>query len=83
MAKTRTQTSVFKDTKGLAEEKFLTARKASERWGIKETSIRWWIFQGLLPVYRIGRTVLFKERDFLDFLDRHRQETKVFGDAIR
>lgn len=64
-------------------ENFLTVKDAAQKFSIRETSIRWWLWLGLFPIYRFGRTVMFKESEFSDFLDQHRQETKIVGGAIK
>lgn len=51
-------------------ERFLTVKDVSEITGIRETTIRAWIFQRKIPFVRIGRLVRIKQSDFNEWIGR-------------
>lgn len=51
-------------------ERFLTVKDVSEITGIRETTIRAWIFQRKIPCVRIGRLVRIKQSDFNEWIGR-------------
>jgi len=44
-------------------DQLFTVSQAAERLSLKPPTLRKWIFQGRLPVVRIGRAVRIKEKD--------------------
>ena len=54
-------------------ERLLDIRELEGRLNIRQSTLRAWIFQGKIPVVRIGRLVRFKESD----LDRWLKDQEV------
>ena len=54
-------------------EKLLNVKDVEDRLNIRQSTLRAWIFQGKIPVVRIGRLVRFKESD----LDRWLKDQEV------
>ena len=51
-------------------EKLLDVQQVSQLLGIKESTLRAWIFQNRIPVVRIGRLVRFKENDLQSWIEK-------------
>jgi excisionase family DNA binding protein len=54
-------------------KKLLNVKDVEDRLNIRQSTLRAWIFQGKIPVVRIGRLVRFKESD----LDRWLKDQEV------
>lgn len=48
--------------------KLVTVEVLSQRWTVKRQTLRAWARRGILPALKVGRLVLFDERDIREFL---------------
>ena len=51
--------------------KFTTVRKASEKYGVDQSLIYYWIRNRKFLYNKIGKKILFKEVDFTNFINSH------------
>ena len=51
-------------------EKLLDIREVSNLTGIKESTLRAWIFQGRLPVIRLGRLVRIRQTELEKWIEQ-------------
>jgi excisionase family DNA binding protein len=58
-------------------EQLLGIRELSEKWRIKECTIRSWVFKKRLPVIRLGRLVRFREADLNRVIEMNAEEGQV------
>jgi len=53
--------------------RFLTVKSISSDYGIKKSTLYWWVRNRALPFYRVGKQIFFREDELLGFLESHRQ----------
>ena len=61
--------------------KLLTVRKLSEIYGINPQTTYYYLRNRYFPFFKVNKTILFWEKDFLDFLAKHmiQPETEIEG----
>jgi len=52
-------------------EKYITVKEIHKKYGIKPTSIYWYINQKKFEYLKIGKSVFIYEKDFKKFLENH------------
>lgn len=61
--------------------KLLTVQKASETYGVDPGLVYHWIRYRKFDYHKVGKKILFWERDFLEFLGQHKikkyEETEI------
>ena len=62
-------------------EKLYDVRQGAEALNISPHTVRAWIFQRKLPVVRLGRKILLKEKDLIDLVNHGYQEPKEVKDS--
>jgi excisionase family DNA binding protein len=60
-------------------ENLLNITEASRALKISPHTLRSWIFQKKVPIVRLGRRILFREKDLEKMIEDGIQESKVDG----
>lgn len=62
-------------------EKLYTVRQSAEAINVSPHTIRAWIFQHRLPVVRLGRKILLREKDLIDMVEHGYEESKEMNES--
>ena len=61
------------ETKETTEEKLLKKQDLADFFQITDRTVDDWMKNGIIPYFKIGRSVRFRRRDVLQHLQRHHQ----------